>query len=231
MATPESQAFTQCYPTLVECIQNSPNDVAVQLKHYPILAPQDTQYLKNSTHDDGDKARRILDSVDSQLKINKVAFHQFLAALKKSGSFTTNTVKELEETFKRISPPTSVSVPDSNDLSIANLQSNTGVTDAQLDNELVTRNLQVLARCFGNFRAYLDILELTDGNQATVVAAAREEDNDGAMREALKLWIKRNPGAATYRALVNILLQLGKGDEARKVCFHVVREIAKIITN
>ena len=109
MASPESQAFTKCYPNLVKCIQISPNAVADELIPYPILAPQDMGHLKNSFITDDNKARKILDSVHSQLQINKESFHQFLQALKKAGPFTTNAVKELEETYESFLP---TPVPD-----------------------------------------------------------------------------------------------------------------------
>ncbi len=114
---------------------------------------------------------------------------------------------------------------DCSDLSISQLQEQTGVTDAQLGRELVTHNLQVLTNCFGHYKAYLHKFRLTPGNQATIAEAMRVEGNEGAMREALSLWKQRNPSAASYRALVDILLQLGKGKEARKVCIHVLENI------
>ncbi len=113
MASFDSQAFTKCFPILVKCVKISPNAVADQLIPYPILAPQDVDYLNNPSITNDSKARRILDSVSSQLQINKEAFHQFLQALKNSGTFTTNAVKELEETYKSFLPtPVPDRVPD-----------------------------------------------------------------------------------------------------------------------
>ncbi len=269
MTSPESQALTKCYPTLVTCIQQSPGTVSTELKPYGLLAPQDFQFIRNSHHNDDDKARRIVDSVCNQVLIDPKAFHTFLEAFKKAGAltgFTNSTVDELVKTYKDI-----LKAPDTSDdnldmdrtsgqrlraddrlppnrnssnsteqseplysdtpslkqshkpvcnLTMADLKSQTGVTDAQLDKELVNSDIQILAGCFGNYKTYIDQLGLDASKQADLLKVEYIENHQGAMREALKLWKERDPKSATYRALVTMALKLGKGEDARNVCIH-----------
>ncbi len=285
MTSPESQALTKCYPTLVTCIQRSPGTVSTELKPYGLLAPQDFQYISNHYHNDDDKARRILDSVCNQVLIDPNAFHTFLKAFKKAGAFTKSAVDELVKSYTGEDVLKAPDISDSNldmaeqrlradDVSesniemagqrlrdrlppninsssteplhsdtpsptyttqshkeqyhkpdrnptIAVLKSQTGVTDAQLDKELVNSDIQILAGCFSNYKAYVDQLELDPSKQADLSRVEYTENHQGAMREALKLWKDSDPKSATYRALVSIALKLGKGEDARNVCVHV----------
>ncbi len=49
-------------------------------------------------------------------------------------------------------------------------------------------------------------------------------NTQAAMSLAMKLWKRRNPAAATYRALVEIVLSLRKVDVATKVCEFLVHK-------
>ena len=46
------------------------------------------------------------------------------------------------------------------------------------------------------------------------------------MREALRLWHKHDPDAATYRALVNMALELGKRDVAKRLCQYTAKKVS-----
>ena len=74
----EYKAFKDCHSNLLTCIKQSPKDVSDRLFPFGILASNDQDYVKNDTHDDGDKARRILDAVLLQMENDPLVFHSFI---------------------------------------------------------------------------------------------------------------------------------------------------------
>ncbi|XP_064398878.1 uncharacterized protein LOC135345382 isoform X2 [Halichondria panicea] len=90
----EYKAFKDCHDSLFTCIKQSPKDVSDRLE---ILAPADRDYLRNDSHDDGDKARRIIDAVLLQIENNPLVFQSFISALEAAGSFTKTTVPKLHD--------------------------------------------------------------------------------------------------------------------------------------
>ena len=98
MASPEYRTLVQCYPTLVSCVQQSPDDIAVHLIPSGILAPHDMMYLRNYSISDYEKARQLLHIVLNRVRIDPQVYHTFVAALKKAGSWTKTAVSELEHT-------------------------------------------------------------------------------------------------------------------------------------
>ena len=99
MDSAEYKALTQSYPTLVTCIQLGPNDIAVQLRPSGVLAPRDLQYLSNPSHDSDEKARRLLDTILTQVQIDKQVYHKFMAALRDAGPWTKSAVSQVESTY------------------------------------------------------------------------------------------------------------------------------------
>ena len=104
MDSPEYEALIQCFPKLVSGIQQSPNDVTVQLIPSGILAERDISFLSNPINDDYTKAEKIVNIVVSQVKKDPCVFKSFLKALRDAGPWTKSTVSELELKFKLISP-------------------------------------------------------------------------------------------------------------------------------
>ncbi|XP_064398888.1 uncharacterized protein LOC135345391 [Halichondria panicea] len=94
----EYKAIKDCNSSLLTCIKQSPKDIS---DHLEILAPDDRDYLKNDTHDAGDKARRILDAVLLQIENNPKVFDSFISALKAAGSFTKAAVQKLNGALQR----------------------------------------------------------------------------------------------------------------------------------
>ena len=90
----EYKAFKDCHSSLLTCIKQSPKDVSDRLK---ILAPANQDYLRNDSHDDGDKARRIMESVKLQIENDPFIFHSFVSALERAGSFTKTAVQKLND--------------------------------------------------------------------------------------------------------------------------------------
>ena len=64
-------------------------------------------------------------------------------------------------------------------------------------------------------------LGLTPSQQADIKDLAFRRGTQIAVSEALRLWREPNPYTATYRALVEVLLDLGKGEVAVEVCTYL----------
>ncbi len=92
------------------------------------------------------------------------------------------------------------------------------MTNSQLDTEIEETDMIVLADHFDNIETYSTLFELTDSKKQDVIDEKMRYNTQSAMSLAMKLWKKCNPTAATYRALVEIVLSLRKVDVATKIC-------------
>ncbi len=68
-----------------------------------------------------------------------------------------------------------------------------------------------------NVGFYVDAMELTPGEQSDV-RLKKTESNHVAMIECLKIWKRKNLSQATFRALLEMLVKLKKGEIADEVC-------------
>ncbi len=59
---------------------------------------------------------------------------------------------------------------------------------------------------------------LPPAEQADVNMLYHREGTQTAMMKCLKIWKQHNPYQATYRALLDIVLGLKKGDTAHQIC-------------
>ena len=59
---------------------------------------------------------------------------------------------------------------------------------------------------------------LTPAEQADVKRLYHSEGVQTAMMKCLQVWKQHNSSRSTYRALLDIVLRLGKGDTADKIC-------------
>ena len=105
----EYSAVVQLYPGLVECIKQSPTDLAVQLRPSGVLAPTDWEFLTNPQHSNIDKAVRIVDVMLNQIKANPQSFSVLVSALEAAGPWTNAIVGELKPLVSR---DTHTSLPD-----------------------------------------------------------------------------------------------------------------------
>ncbi len=103
-------------------------------------------------------------------------------------------------------------------VTISELKERTKVTDSQLDTEIEETDMLDLADHFDNVETYPAMLGLSPAEQKDVKYALFLNDMQTAMFHTLKVWRQHNPGAATYRALVDIVLKMGKNELAQKVC-------------
>ena len=110
-------------------------------------------------------------------------------------------------------------------MTVEDLKRRTGVSDGQLDTEIIEYDLPDLAGCFDEVEIYLYKLNLTPGQQTDVKDLAYRRGTMVAMTEALKLWRQPNPFAATFRTLVESIRSLKRGDVAVKICTYVTENI------
>ena len=114
-------------------------------------------------------------------------------------------------------------------LTIDDLKRRTGVSDAQLDTEVIDHDLPVLAGCFDNYNDYVDVLGLKAHERADARRTELLENShihQAAMREVLRHWRTPNPAAATYRALLNAVIRLpGKQRIAEDICKFIANNV------
>ena len=106
--------------------------------------------------------------------------------------------------------------------SVEELKRITGVSDQQLDTEIDEKDFYMLGENIDSVTGLLERLNLTLAKQADVRRTVDREGTQAGVAHALRLWHGVNPSRATYRALVEILLILRKGDSARLVCNFMV---------
>ncbi|XP_064387632.1 uncharacterized protein LOC135335893 isoform X2 [Halichondria panicea] len=94
-----------------------------------------------------------------------------------------------------------------------------GVTDKQLDREIAQDDLAPVAMHFNDVELYLNPLKLTASEQADVRRETfLSRSNQVAVINCLSIWRGHEPSEATFRALIRILLDLGKEEIATKIC-------------
>ncbi len=75
-----------------------------------------------------------------------------------------------------------------------------------------------MALCFDCVSIYSNAMGLAPAEQADVNRLYHSEGTQTAMVKCLKFWKQRNPSQATYNALLDIVLGVGKGDTAHQIC-------------
>ncbi len=75
-----------------------------------------------------------------------------------------------------------------------------------------------MALHFDCVEMYSITMGLDPAEQADVNMLYHREGNQVAMTKCLNVWKQHDPSRATYRALLDIALSLGKGDTADKIC-------------
>ena len=108
-------------------------------------------------------------------------------------------------------------------MTIEVLKTQTGISDVQLDMEIVEGDLDDLAGCCGNYKNYLYKLGLTRAQCADLSSIEYRLGHELAMREALVLWRRRNQSVAKFRTLIDFALILGKHQDAIAVSKYVIK--------
>ncbi len=103
-------------------------------------------------------------------------------------------------------------------VTLEELKECTKVTDSQLDTEIEETDMFDLADHFDNVETYPVMLGLSPAEQKDVKYALFLNDMQTAMFHTLKVWRQHNPGAATYRALVDVVLDMRMEELATYIC-------------
>lgn len=99
------------------------------------------------------------------------------------------------------------------------------LTKDQLDYLIEDWDLLSVARLFGPWQSYTSMpgLGLREGQKQTILANVNLTDNDMRMEEALKMWKDQVTLQATFRNLIDMLLQLTQGNVAMSVCEYLCK--------
>ncbi len=68
----------------------------------------------------------------------------------------------------------------------------------------------------------LDHLHLTPADRGDVTDVTRRSGNQAGVAHALRVWQRVNHSRATFRALVEIVIGLRRGDTATDICTFIV---------
>ena len=96
----EYQAFTDCYKYFKLAVQASPKGVCDQLICHQLLPPAVIDYVSNDTHDRGEKASRICNTVANQMQINPEAVYSFISSLEGAGEWTRHAVNKFKKALE-----------------------------------------------------------------------------------------------------------------------------------
>ena len=83
-----------------------------------------------------------------------------------------------------------------------------------MDKEIEERDFHTLGGYFDTLSGLPERLHLTPAECADVKDTAHREGTQCGVAHALKLWKRANPSKATFRALLDILASLRRGDVA-----------------
>ncbi|XP_064400741.1 NACHT, LRR and PYD domains-containing protein 3-like isoform X2 [Halichondria panicea] len=116
-------------------------------------------------------------------------------------------------------------------VTIEELKERTKVTDSQLDTEIEETDMLDMAAYFDNVETYPAMLGLSPAEQKDVKYALFLNDMQTAMFHTLKVWRQHNPSAATYRALVDIVLDMRMKELATYICQSAARKPEPVMCN
>ncbi len=97
------------------------------------------------------------------------------------------------------------------------------LTGGQLSSEISNSDFPYLTEYFDGVAIYSKSMGLTPAEQADVNVLYHREGTQVAMTKCFTLWKTHNPYAATYRALLELLLKLKKEKIADEICQHVTQ--------
>ena len=114
--------------------------------------------------------------------------------------------------------------PSAKRVTLQELVEQYNLTDEQLNSEIEDSDTPEMASCFDNkVTQYSSAMGLPPAEQADVNMLYQREGTQTAMMKCLQIWKQHNPSRATYRALLDIALSLGKGDTAHQICQQLIQ--------
>ena len=106
-------------------------------------------------------------------------------------------------------------------MSIELFQEKTKVTDEQLNKIVEEIDFPNIADCCDDPDLYVAKFNLTPSEQCDV---RKEATTKAKMMIALKFWRTNHPFEATFRALLQIMISLRKGEAAKQVCSYLLEK-------
>ncbi len=97
------------------------------------------------------------------------------------------------------------------------------LTDEQLNSEIVGSDIPNLANYFDGVVIYSCTMGLKPSELADVEDLSYRKGIQIAMTKCLILWKRHDPVAATYKALLELLLRLSKEEIADQICPHLTK--------
>ena len=94
------------------------------------------------------------------------------------------------------------------------------LSTSQINREIQQKDIPFLAAKFNIVELYVDAMELSPGEQNDV---SKKLNTQLAMIECLKIWKRRKLSQATFRALLEMLVELKKEEIANQVCQYLKR--------
>ena len=111
--------------------------------------------------------------------------------------------------------------------SILELQTRFGLSQSQLDEDIVDRDFYSLAKRFESYGGLFEKFALCPADCATAKMKCQVDLKDG-IEYALRIWHGKNPAVATFNELLKIVLSLNRGETADEICRYIKQEaIAK----
>ena len=92
------------------------------------------------------------------------------------------------------------------------------ISDEKVESKVSRKHLPYVAACFDGIELYVNVLELSSHEEATVRTSAATHGTHVAMNKCLEYWRTRKQSTATFRTLLDMLLRLEKQEVASKVC-------------
>ncbi len=94
------------------------------------------------------------------------------------------------------------------------------LTTLQINREIQREDIPYLAVHFDNVDFYIYVMGLSPGEQSDV-RLKEMRSNHLAMIECLIIWKRRELSQATFRALLEMLVKLGKEEIAEQICHYL----------
>ncbi|XP_064385072.1 uncharacterized protein LOC135333968 isoform X2 [Halichondria panicea] len=137
-----------------------------------------------------------------------------------------NLLRAVDCLLRDIHTLSGVSGPSAKRVTLQELVEQYNLTDEQLNSEIEDSETPEMASCFDDVDLYSSSMGLGIADQADVKRLYHSEGTRAAMMKCLQIWKERNPFQATYRALLDIALRLGKGDTAHQICQQLIQRNA-----
>ncbi len=105
--------------------------------------------------------------------------------------------------------------PPAKQVTLQELIKQYNLTDEQLNSEIEDSDTPEMALCFDDVELYSTAMGLAPAEKAGV---KESRGTQVAMMKCLQIWKEHYPSRATYRALLDIVLRLGKENTADQIC-------------